>query len=61
MTTEDTNTTAAGGSQLVRGVGRLEPERDQVGTRLRPVCWYCDREIHPLDDMHHLWCHGGNP
>ena len=27
----------------------------------RPVCWYCCNEIHPLDDMHHLWCHGGNP
>lgn len=25
----------------------------------RPICWWCNREIHPLDDMHHIWCHGG--
>lgn len=30
-------------------------------SRYRPICWYCQREIHPLDDLHHLWCHGGNP
>lgn len=43
-------------------VGRPVPERDyRRQVVLRPVCWYCDREIHPLDDMHHLWCHGGNP
>ena len=47
------------GAQVERGVGRLQPERNQVGTRLLPVCWWCNREIHPLDDMHHIWCHGG--
>lgn len=30
-----------------------------MSTRYRPICWYCQREIHPLDDLHHLWCHGG--
>lgn len=26
--------------------------------RYRPICWFCNREIHPLDTLHHLWCHG---
>ncbi len=23
-------------------------------------CWYCNKVIHPLDEFHHLWCHGNS-
>lgn len=40
--------------RLERMVGRPVPERLKV-----PACWHCEQPIHPLDDMHHYWCHGG--
>ena len=59
MTTDREPEVLPGGTPVDQRVGRLGPERANDGARLRPVCWYCNREIHPLDDMHHYWCHGG--
>lgn len=50
--------------QQVPAVGsplQREVVRQVVQRAMRQMCWYCGREKHPLDDMHHLWCHGGNP
>ncbi len=24
------------------------------------VCDWCKQAVHPLDDLHHYWCHGGS-
>ena len=56
MPTENETLPPADAGPVERVVGRPEVKR-----AMRPVCWYCNGEIHPLDDMHHLWCHGGNP
>jgi hypothetical protein len=66
MTTNQTDAPAVAvplqcsvGRQKPEAQKQSEPVRNRVLGRTWPVCWYCDREINPLDDLHHLWCHGG--